>query len=259
MKYKELPNEAPYRKRRGHSRYFIYFILILLGLSAFVYGVYYLFSTVNWFNIEQIQISGNSTVSDDLLMQAMQSFSGKNLFSISKDEVIRKVKKFSRIKDVKVQRRLFHTLKIVVTERKSCCYVKTLEGDLFPIDDEGVVLEKFGSVYNENLPVINLLINNASIHPGKPIKNASLDRILAVHHLIMKESPEFLPNISEYYTINNTVYIIDARNGLRLIPSTKNLSRQLSRYEFVKDNGNVSNNAILDLRFDNQVVVKSGN
>jgi len=75
----------------------------------------------------------------------------------------------------------------------------------------------------------------------------------------MKESPEFLPNISEYYTINNTVYIIDARNGLRLIPSTKNLARQLSRYEFVKDNGNVSNNAILDLRFDNQVVVKSGN
>jgi hypothetical protein len=46
---------------------------------------------------------------------------------------------------------------------------------------------------------------------------------------------------------------------MRHNPSTKNLARQLSRYEFVKDNGNVSNNAILDLRFDNQVVVKSGN
>lgn len=259
MKYKELQKEVPNRKRRGHSRYFIYFILMLIGLAAFVYGAYYLFSTVSWFNIEQIQISGNSTVSDSLLIQATQSFNGKNLFSISKDEVISKVKKFSRIKDVKVQRRLFHTLNIIVTERKSCLYVKTLEGDLFPIDDEGVVLEKFGSVYNENLPIVNLLINNADIHPGKPIKNASLAKILEVHHQIKTESPEFLSNISEYYTINNTVYIIDARNGLRFIPSTQNLARQLSRYEFVKDNGNVSNNAILDLRFDNQVVVKSGN
>ncbi|MCB5258497.1 MAG: FtsQ-type POTRA domain-containing protein [Candidatus Cloacimonadaceae bacterium] len=259
MKHKELPNEAPYRKRRGHSRYFIYFILILIGLAAIVYGTYYLLSTVDWFNIEQIQITGNATVSDSLLLQATQNFMGKNLFSISNDEVVSKIKKYSRIKDVKLRRRLFHTLNIIVTERKSCLYVKSLEGDLFPIDEEGVVLEKYGSVYKENLPVVNLLINNAALHPGKTIKNASLDCILALHHQIMKESPEFISNISEYYTINNTVYIIDARNGLRLIPSNKNLARQLSRYEFVKDNGNVSNNAILDLRFDNQVVVKSGN
>jgi len=81
---------------------------------------------------------------------------------------------------------------------------------------------------------------------------------LATHRRIVEDAPEFATNISEYYTIDNTVYIIDARNGLRLIPSEKNLAKQLSRYEFVRDNGNISQSSILDLRTDNQVVVKAG-
>ena len=87
----------------------------------------------------------------------------------------------------------------------------------------------------------------------------ALDKVLATHRRIVEDAPEFVTNISEYYTIDNTVYIIDARNGLRLIPSEKNLAKQLSRYEFVRDNGNVSQSSILDLRVDNQVVVKAGN
>jgi hypothetical protein len=58
--------------------------------------------------------------------------------------------------------------------------------------------------------------------------------------------------------IDNTINIIDARYGTRIIPGEDNMATQLRRYQFVQDNGNISRKSVVDLRFDNQVVVKAG-
>jgi cell division septal protein FtsQ len=258
MKENKLLSKPTSRKRRGNSRYFLFFVLILLGLAGLGAGAYYALSNVPWLSIERIQATGNSTVADSLLHQALKPYIGQNLLAVDKRAVEKDVLGFSRIRSVRVGRRLLNTLRIKVVERQACLYVKSMEGDLFPIDIEGVVLEKYGQVYTENLPVVSLLVSNSRLKPGRRLSNPSLDKVLAMHARIMREAPEFLPNISEYYTIDNIVYMIDSRNGTRLIPSSKNLSRQFSRYEFVLDNGNVRQNSILDLRFDNQVVVKAG-
>ena len=75
----------------------------------------------------------------------------------------------------------------------------------------------------------------------------------------MKEAPDFLPQISEYYLIDNTINIIDAKTGTRIIPSEEDFATQISRYRFVQENGNINRNSVVDLRFKNQVVVKAGN
>jgi len=258
MRDNKLPINQNTRKRRGNSRYLVYFVLILLGLAALGFGAFHLLSSLDVLNVHKIEISGNSAVADSLLRSTLRPYIGKNLLKVDKDEILKEVSGFARVKDVKVRRKLFSTLQIKITERKASLYVKSLDGDLFPVDDEGVVLERYGKVYTENLPLVNLLLNNSSLKSGFKLKNAALDKVLATHKRIMKEAPEFAANVSEYYTIDNTVYIIDARNGLRLIPSEKNLAKQLSRYEFVRDNGNISQSSILDLRTDNQVVVKAG-
>lgn len=259
MRDNKLPTQTYTRKRRGNSRYFVFFVLVLLGFAALGFGAYHLLSSLDVLNVRKIEISGNSAVADSLLRSALQPYMGQNLLKVDKAEVHAEVSGFARVKTVKVRRKLFSTLQIKLTERKPSLYVKSLEGDLFPVDEEGVVLERYGKVYTENLPLVNLLVNNAHLRSGRKLKNAALDKVLATHRRIVEDAPEFVTNISEYYTIDNTVYIIDARNGLRLIPSEKNLAKQLSRYEFVRDNGNVSQSSILDLRVDNQVVVKAGN
>ncbi len=259
MRDSKIPTKHSARKRRGNSRYFVFFVLVLLVITALGIGAYQLLSSLDVLNVRNIEISGNSAVADSLLRVVLQPYLGQNLLKVDKDEVHAEVSGFARVKTVKVRRKLFSTLQIKLTERKPSLYVKCLEGDLFPVDEEGVVLERYGKVYTENLPLVNLLVNSSHLKSGRKIKNAALDKVLATHRRIVKDAPEFVANISEYYTIDNTVYIIDARNGLRLIPSEKNLAKQLSRYEFVRDNGNVSQSSILDLRIDNQVVVKAGN
>ena len=254
-----LRTNNPSRKRRGSSRYYLYFLLLLVALGGLGTGVYFLLSNLPLLNLAKIQVSGNDCVADSLIRKMVQPYLGQNLLILPAGEISNHVKKYARVKDVKIRRRLPNTLRVAITERKGFLYIKSLEGDLFPIDENAVILEKYSNVYGENLPVVGVLISDARLKPGKRIKSASLARVLAMHKKIVHDAPDFLPNISEYYTIDNTVYIIDARNGMRLIPGSENIARQFSRYQFVQDNGNVSRHAVLDLRFADQVVVKKGN
>ncbi len=246
------------RKRRGSSRFYIFFVLILIGLAGLGIGLRSWLSSVPWLNLQNVRITGNECVADSLIRKAVEPYLGQNLLTLPRDEIEAAILGFSRIKSVRVKNRLLNTLLIQLQERKGCLYLRSLEGDLFPVDEEGIVLEQYTDVYLENLPVMSILLNNSAIKSGEKIESSPLYRVLSVHKQIAKESPDFLPHISEYYTIDNTVYIIDARDGGRLIPNTKNMAKQFSRYEFVKENGNVSEGSILDLRFENQVVVKAG-
>ena len=256
MKHKNLPSKTKARKRRGNSRYFMFFLLILIGLAALGFTGFELLSRMDLLNIRKIEISGNSAVADSLIRAELKPYLGRNLLRVDKKEVSRRVAGFARVKEARVRRKLFSTLQLRITERKASLYVKSLEGELFPIDSEGVVLENFGSVYTENLPLVGLLFPNSEFEGGKKLKSPSLDKILATHTRILKEAPDFAQNVSEYYTLDNLVYIVDIRGGERIIPSEKNLAQQLSRYEFVRNNGNIAPSSILDLRLDNQVVVK---
>ncbi len=246
------------RKRRGSSRYYIFFVLILLALGGLGFGLHSWLSSVSWMNLEEVRVRGNVCVADSVVFSLLGPYMGQNLLTLPKNEIKTTISNLSRVKGVRVRRRLLNTLLVDLEERKGCLYLRTLEGDLYPVDADGVPLQKYSDVYSENLPVMGVLLHNSDIQPGEKLENAPLARVLAVHKQIGKEAPEFLPHISEYYTIDNTVYIIDARDGTRLIPSTKNMDRQFSRYHFVKENGSVSDGSVLDLRFNNQVVVKAG-
>ena len=246
------------RKRRGNSRYFLFFVLILIALTGVGYGVYAILAHVPWFNLKTVKIEGNIAVSDSLIQSITDPYLGHNLFSIPKRDLRKQVLKFARIKEVKIKRRLFNTLSISILERKGFLYLNSLDGDLFPIDENGIVLEKYDKISSENLPMMNVLLESKRFIAGHRISNKPIKKVLELHKAIIREAPEFVQNISEYYTVNETVYIIDARNGIRMIPSAENIAKQLSRYEFVQDNGNVAKKSILDLRFNNQVVVKAG-
>lgn len=255
----KLLNQNHRRKRRGNSRYFVYFALLLLFLIGAGIGVYQLLSNLPLLNLQSIQLAGNSAVPDSLILKRLQPYLGQNLLRLSKSELAQQVCQIARIKETHVSKRLWNTLRVKVEERQGVLYVRSLEGDLFPIDSEGVILEKYGSVYRENLPLADVLLSNEGLKAGRRIRSESLERILATHRNIIREAPEFVLNISEYYTVDKTVYIIDARNGMRLIPSKDNIARQFSRYEFVQQNGNVKRHDVLDLRFADQVVVKADN
>lgn len=246
------------RKRRGNSRYYLFFLFAMLLVASIGLGAWYALNHLPHFNITQIQISGNSVVPDSLIFSRVDRYKGTNLFGVSSREVNANLGKISRIKDVKVRKHLLSTLKLEIHERVGLLYVKSLDGSLFPVDEEAVVLANYTAIYKEDLPIFSTYLTDAQIKPGTKLAKANVQKVLALHQRITREAPDFLPVISEYYMIDNIINIVDARYGTRIIPCEDNLAKQLKRYQFVQDNGNISRRSLVDLRFDNQVVVKAG-
>lgn len=247
------------RKRRGNSRYYLFFFVSLLGVAALGIGTWYTLTNLSIISVNKITLEGNVAVPDSLIRQATAKYMGLNILSVPSSQVRADLKRFSRIKDVKVRKKLMHTLHLEITERKGVIYIKSFEGDLFPIDAEGVLLAKYTLLSTEDMPILSTYFSNNQLKAGRKLKKPYITRVLNLHKRILEEAPEFVPLISEYYMIDNTINIVDAKYGTRIIPSEEDLASQLKRYLFVQDNGNIDRRSLVDLRFKNQVVVKAGN
>ena len=249
----------PSRKRRGNSRYYVYFIMVLLVTGLLGTGLYLLLMNVSWFNIHQIAHSGNSVVPDSLISSVLARYEGQNLLRVRGSELRSHFKRIARIQDIDIHKGLPHKLNVKFHERQGVLWIRSADGELRPIDKDGMVLETFGGVAKEDLPIVGTYLTLSQLKAGSKLEKSYIRSVLALHNRISKEAPEFLPFISEYYFIDNTIHMVDSRYGTSIIPAQKNIAAQLKRYLFVQDNGNIARRSTVDLRFDKQVVVKEGN
>ncbi len=247
------------RKRRGNSRYFLFFAVALFVCLGTGYGIYYALLNVSWFNLAKVEITNNVSIPKFMITNVTDKYKGQNLLAISTSDLRKSLSKISRVKKVQFHKHLPHTLIVNITERSGFLYIKSIEGDLHPIDSEGVILEKLNSYYNEDLPIVTTYITNAKFKVGAKLVKPYITKILKIHKLVTEQLPDFQPLISEYYVLDDTVYLVDAKYGTRVIPSDEDVIAQFRRYMFVQDNGNINRNSVIDLRFKNQVVVKAGN
>ncbi len=247
------------RKRRGNSRYFLFFVLILFLMGILGTGIYLFAIKVSWFDVSKISHRGNHILPDSLITAKVSSYYGQNLFTIRGSKLAKEFSTIARVKEVKIKKKLPSHLEIIFTEQPATLWVKSSCGNLFPVDKDGRVLENFDGIAHEDLPIVGIFLNATQMKAGTKLNNPSLRKALALHQQICSEAPEFLQFISEYYIIDNTIHIVDSRQGTSIIPSTKDLAAQFKRYQFVLDNGNIAKRSTVDLRYDKQVVVKDGN
>lgn len=244
------------RKRRGNSRFIFFFILILLVLGGITWAGYEGLRRASWLNIRKFNVSGNECVSTKTINDLLQDYIGANLVDVSTRSLKKHLLKLKRIEQVKIYRLFPHTLKIKILERKGFLYLKSNEGDLFPLDDKGMIIEY--SVYpsKEDLPIIHTQYSSQQLHAGRVINDVFTKRVIQLQKKIITERPEFLKSISEYYMDNGLIVIVDAKYGTRVIVSDQDLSDQIRRYQFVQENGDINRKNILDLRYKNQVIVR---
>jgi cell division protein FtsQ len=244
------------RKRRGHSRFIFFFILIIMVLTGLTWAGYQTLSKADWLSIKTIRYAGNENVSSSTIQSLLREFMGRNLLDISTNEVRQQLLKIKRIASVKIVRQYPSTLKVKLTERKGFLYVKSKEGDLFPIDENRMVMEYAVFTSKEDLPIVQTQIPGKQLHVGKVINDVFLKRVIALQKEIIADQPDFIKTISEYYADNDLIVIIDAKYGSRILLSNADLKNQLRRYQFVQENGDINRKDILDLRYKDQIVVR---
>lgn len=243
------------KKRRGISRYIVTYLLIFLSLPVLYLAARFAASRVDYFTIERIEIVGNVNLNSSFLEEMSSGFIGMNLYSISKQNISLKYENIVRVKDTKIGRVLPDKLRIKIIERIGYLYIKTIEGYLIPIDREMIVLDSNGSYISEDLPVVDTDLSIDALSTGSVLENEFIEQVMLVHSAIERSriDPD---SISEYYRVDNDLFFIEAKTGARICLGAEDYEDRLSKLEFVWENVGIETHRKIDLRFNNQVVLK---
>jgi len=245
------------KKKSGSSRYFVLLIFLFSILFFGVQGLNRLFRNLDYFNIEKIEIVGNQILETDFLLNISLDLMGKNILSVSKREITAKYENISRIKRMRIKKILPRKLLIKFEERNAIFLVKTLSGQLFPVDGEGVYLDNLNFDIREVLPIVNTQLRSENVISGTSSEDNFLLEVIDLHYEIRNTDNDFFEKISEIYENNGEICLIEMENGFQIILGKGNIADKINRYNFVEQNRKFEKNSIVDLRFKDKLIVRS--
>ena len=111
------------------------FIIILICIGTVIFAM---ISPI--FNIENIEVKGNSKIASQTIISLSNIKEGSNIFRNSKKDIIKRVKENPYINNATVKRRLPGTLEITVEERIIAYQVKVIDSYVY-LDYQGYILE----------------------------------------------------------------------------------------------------------------------
>ncbi len=247
-------------KRRGHSRYLLLFAAISIVLVIGVYIGSLQLKNMEYFTVNKIEVVGNVNLNSLFLEELSKEFIGMNLFSVNLDDLIFKYDNIARINSIKAKRDIPDKLVIVIKERIGYLYVKTVEGILFPIDFERIVLDNRGFYPNEDLPVYDSNLSSEQLVIGDNIIDDGLETIFSVNSII-KASNFNEKYISEYYFTGDDLNIVidTSKNSTTICHvclGNGNYQDKIEKLQFISDNVGIEHLTVLDFRFNDQVVIR---
>ncbi|MCF7918482.1 MAG: FtsQ-type POTRA domain-containing protein [Candidatus Cloacimonetes bacterium] len=238
------------RKRRGNSRFFIIFISVLSGVFLLYQLLIYLNSNLNILPVKEITVSGNSTILTASLLAAADSLHYKNLYSLPKVEILRCFQSFPRIARIVISRKFPDELHLKITERIPVFNVKTVDGYIFPVDENALAISPPEDGRKEDMPFISLKLPADSIYIGNVISDEFLGTMLQKRKDIIQLEPDFFDYFSEIYLENDKPVFIETDQGYRVVFAFTELDLAAQEYMKLKDTFSFDSNTLIDMQQD---------
>jgi len=253
---KKRKKRAERRKRRGNSRYFV-LMLFFLALIGMVYiAITAILKHYPIFIIKKIEIAGSKNLDRAFLSEISKDLIKTNMYGFSTSDLEKRYLRIKRIKSVNVSRILPSKVRIKIQERTGFFYVKTVEGNFYPVDENHIVLDNRIYSSPEDIPVVNTRFKDQQMLVGRHLVSKQLDEVTHLQKEMLKVNPKFMQYVSEYYFKDDILYFIESNTGCRVILGDNDLQTKLRRFIFLKENGGLDRKNVIDFRFQNQVVVK---
>lgn len=204
------------RKKKTNKR-----LLLLMGmLFIALLGVLFFRSPLS--KVQEIAVSGNSTVTESEIIERSQIKKGMQFFNVNEEKVINSVKGLPAIKSVRLVKKFPGRIIIEVKENQRVAFLLDESGEIFPILENGKLL-----TYRE--------WNNQFI--DRPIVRSEFDKSLLpkLAEELIKVDQSTLSKISEIVhmptdTDPYQVYLY-MKDGNEVRSSLINFHRYISAYE----------------------------
>lgn len=168
----------PFIKRKGLFQFkpmHLINLVLLMGIGIFLY--FFIFS--NFYNITDIQVSGNQVIStDDVLditgqylnQNTLWIFKHRNIFIFNKQALKKRLNEVIILNDLKVDKILPNTIKLTLEEKNSALKWLT-DGNEYLLDNQGQIIKRY---YVSATPQIFVLqAENSTSDSGQAQSNDS--------------------------------------------------------------------------------------
>ena len=228
----------------------IFVVLILLIVFVSLFTPIY--------QIENIEVSGNSTVDSSTIIKASGIKIGESVFKVDSVSEKKGISKVAYINTVKIKRRFPDTVKIEVTESTECAYINFV-GGFVGIDQNGKVLTVKQKLTDVTKPVVyGISISDFEIGSNIAIGDEQKRNVL--FEMLGQIRSSGIEDKIQYMDINdfdNITFTLKNKLSVKL-GSTESIKYKIAYLKAVLDElGDVSG-GVIDIT-DTENVVYNGN
>lgn len=231
------------------------FLFILLGLSicAVAAGLTAWTRTAPLFKLSTIDVGGNCLVPLQLALEMAPVEKGTNIFAVDLKAMEKAMEQDPRIQEVIIRRELPSKIVITIREREPVMLLSA--GQLYGVDEEGMVIPMDQGEGQKDIPVLTGIF--PEIQPGAGFAHPGIQRGLEIRQALFQVSPSLLDEVSEINVAQPDaplLYLVQGGAQVRL--GSGDLHVKLRRLWIVL--GDLATKGIsvksLDLRFKDQLV-----
>ena len=217
----------------------IYFYLLILLFLSSTFNFNFISKFKNFSLIRHINIIGLNEKEKILLEKNLEIFINKNIFLISKEEVLKILKKNSFLDSYKIVK-VFPS-KIFVNVKKTKFLGKTIfKGEKFYIGKNGKITKASLVKKEYNLPQV--------------FGSFQVNEFLSFQEILNKNGFN-LDEIKKYYYFKSNRWDIKNNDNVLIKFPSKNLQTALSNYSSLLRANEIIKSPIIDLRIQNKIIL----
>lgn len=232
----------------------VFIVGVLIVASMYLYNYV---TTANRFAIEKVELAGLSRVDPAALERLAGDLRGQNILLAPLDVVEARLESHPRVASVECRRVLPNRVVYHVTEREPVALVYT--DRFFEIDAAGMVMP--GDRYTGllDLPTITG-VSRDDVRAGRRCEDPMVRGALEALRVCRDLGAEFAANISELRAGASGISIRSLRDDCVVVVGDGDYERRLRKFFVLREElaRREEPGKLIDLRFENQVVLRSG-
>lgn len=248
------------RQRKHDLRLLVIRLATSASLGILIVACFHAYSyltTTEKLAISDIKVTGLTRLDASEVATVLDGLRGENILLVGLEDYRSRFAKHPRIRSAEMRKVLPNKVVCNVTEREPVALVYT--NRFLEVDGEGMVMNADGLTAKLDLPIITGLGNDV-VKEGSPCQDARLRGVLEVLELCKRYGGRFAENISELRVGNRGISIVSLEEGVVLLLGQSKFENRLRRYFMMQNTIARSDDdaRLIDLRFEDQIVLRSG-
>lgn len=230
-------------------------LLISVLLLLFLAGVYLFLINFPGFNLKRIEVSGDTGLSLNQVLELTPVILGTNIFRLDARKIENGIRKDLSVSGVRLMRKFPDGINLELKRKKPIFSINL--DQLYGLTKDKEIIPLEGLNGRLDLPILSG-VSLARINFYQEVDIPEIQQVIEFHQAILDVDSAFLGKISELdFSLPENLILYLFPSGLRVAMGSGDYKRRIARLtEVLKRETDLKKLSRIDLRFENQAVVK---